>query len=105
VNVEVEAANSGFKTDRGIPGSPPSYESIFMKSIAFRYLTAVACGILNFCVLFLSSSHGAADATDWTLGPFTRPVDAQPIIKPDPEAVFNCPMRQDAGPLGGDPYL
>jgi beta-1,2-mannosidase len=70
-------------------------KSIFMKLIAARYRTAVACGILNFCVLFLSPSHaGAADATGWTLGPFTRSADAQPIIKPDLEAVFNCPMRQ-----------
>jgi len=31
---------------------------------------------------------------EWCLGPFTRPADAQPVIKPDPASVFNCPMRK-----------
>ena len=31
---------------------------------------------------------------DWTLGPFSRPDNPQPVIKPDPASVFNCPMRQ-----------
>lgn len=35
----------------------------------------------------------ATEPEDWTLGPFTRPADTQPVIKPDPSAVFDCPMR------------
>jgi predicted GH43/DUF377 family glycosyl hydrolase len=30
---------------------------------------------------------------DWAIGPFTRPANAQPVIKPNPESVFACPMR------------
>ena len=46
----------------------------------------------------LSLTAGAASSEfaqpDWAVGPFTRPADAQPIIKPDPHSVFNCPMRK-----------
>ncbi|MDR1283636.1 MAG: glycoside hydrolase family 130 protein [Opitutaceae bacterium] len=31
---------------------------------------------------------------DWTLGPFTRPAGNQPVIRPDPATLFDCPMRQ-----------
>ena len=30
---------------------------------------------------------------DWQLGPFARPADVNPVIRPDPAAVFDCPMR------------
>lgn len=33
--------------------------------------------------------------SDWQLGPFAR-VGSQPIIKPDPGAVFDCPMQKRA---------
>ena len=29
----------------------------------------------------------------WELGPFDRPANAAPIIRPDPASVFDCPMR------------
>ncbi len=32
---------------------------------------------------------------DWTIGPFTRPENAQPIITPNPASVFDCPMRKE----------
>jgi len=35
-----------------------------------------------------------AGTEDWMLGPFVRPVDAQPVIKPIADSVFDCPMRQ-----------
>jgi predicted GH43/DUF377 family glycosyl hydrolase len=31
---------------------------------------------------------------DWAIGPFSRPPDVNPLIKPDPDAQFLCPMRQ-----------
>ena len=31
----------------------------------------------------------------WAIGPFVRPSDAQPVIQPNPDSVFYCPMRQD----------
>ena len=31
---------------------------------------------------------------DWGLGPFVRPEHAQPVIRPDSNSVFNCPMRK-----------
>ncbi len=30
----------------------------------------------------------------WAIGPFNRPVDAQPVIRPNADSVFYCPMRQ-----------
>ena len=35
-----------------------------------------------------------AEPEGWTLGPFKRPENAVPIIQPDPESVFDCPMRR-----------
>lgn len=31
---------------------------------------------------------------DWTIGPFQRPANSQPVIKPNPDTLFDCPMRQ-----------
>jgi len=31
----------------------------------------------------------------WALGPFVRPPNAQPVIRPKPESVFDCPMRKE----------
>jgi predicted GH43/DUF377 family glycosyl hydrolase len=49
--------------------------------------------------LALSASSLSAENTnsalpDWAIGPFTRPADAQPVIKPDTNSVFDCPMRK-----------
>lgn len=30
----------------------------------------------------------------WAIGPFSRPIDAQPVIRPNPDSSFCCPMRQ-----------
>jgi predicted GH43/DUF377 family glycosyl hydrolase len=49
---------------------------------------------LCLCALSWSASCAEEAAADWTLGPFTRPVDAQPVIRPDPASVFYCPMRK-----------
>jgi len=29
----------------------------------------------------------------WAIGPFTWPADAQPVIRPDTNSAFICPMR------------
>jgi beta-1,2-mannosidase len=59
----------------------------------------------------LSSLHGAIIAAsvmtigsiaasqvirlpDWAIGPFSRPLNVNPLIRPDPDAEFLCPMRQ-----------
>lgn len=31
---------------------------------------------------------------EWGLGPFTRPADPQPVIRPNPDSLFNCPIRK-----------
>jgi len=36
----------------------------------------------------------AASLPDWALGPFSRPDQAEPVIKPDPNSVFDCPMKK-----------
>jgi beta-1,2-mannosidase len=53
--------------------------------------------ILRRCSLFLALSltlvgGSRADTGNWMLGPFTRPPDAAPIIKPNPAGVFDDPM-------------
>ena len=35
-----------------------------------------------------------ADSSNWMLGPFARPNNAQPVIRPNPASVFECPMRK-----------
>jgi beta-1,2-mannosidase len=30
---------------------------------------------------------------DWAIGPFTRPPNAEPVIRPNPDSLFACPMR------------
>ena len=30
----------------------------------------------------------------WALGPFIRPEGVNPVIRPDKEASFNCPVRK-----------
>lgn len=39
------------------------------------------------------SPRGHATGSDWELGPFSR-VAIEPVIRPDPSAVFECPMRK-----------
>jgi len=33
------------------------------------------------------------DLPDWALGPFIRPSEGNPVIRPNPESTFECPMR------------
>ena len=49
-----------------------------------------------------SSCHGTSDGKntlpDWALGGFVRPQDTNPVISPDPDVKFDCPMRK--APIG-----
>ena len=62
-----------------------------MKSPIPSVLAALACASGNFS---FAAEGPATGVPEWGLGPFTRPADAQPVIKPDPASVFNCPMRE-----------
>ena len=53
------------------------------------------------CLLALAASLSAASAADnfyplpaWAIGPFTRPDQAQPVIRPDASSVFDCPINK-----------
>lgn len=35
----------------------------------------------------------ALGADDWGLGPFVRPENVNPILRPDPSSLFDCPIR------------
>ena len=53
--------------------------------------------LLGLCQIWLVAQRATPPltplpATDWALGPFTRPVDA-PVITPLPESVFRDPLR------------
>lgn len=62
-----------------------------MNSKISSLLVALACALSP--VSFAAES-AATGVPDWGLGPFTRPVNAQPVIRPDTNSVFNCPMRK-----------
>jgi len=54
---------------------------------------------LSVALLCIAVKIQAADASvnrEWMLGPFTRPDNARPVIVPDTNLVFNCPMNQRA---------
>ena len=38
--------------------------------------------------------QGQNDLQAWAIGPFVRPAD-EPVIKPDPDAVFDCPLSKE----------
>ena len=40
-----------------------------------------------------ASPRRHAKSAGWQLGPFSR-VGTEPVIRPDPRAVFDCPMRK-----------
>ena len=49
-------------------------------------------------LLILSPLWGQAQNTlpSWALGGFVRPEKANPIITPNPDSRFDCPMREKA---------
>ena len=50
--------------------------------------------LLLFLPIFLSlATLVVAQVPSWELGPFVRPAGANPVISPDPQSVFDCPMR------------
>ena len=55
-------------------------------------VAVLACAILP--VSSVRAANTSTGVPAWGIGPFTRPPDAQPVIKPDPASVFNCPMRK-----------
>ena len=62
-----------------------------MKTKISSMFAALACALAP---ISFAAGGTAAGVPDWGLGPFTRPADAQPIIKPDTNSIFNCPMRK-----------
>lgn len=52
--------------------------------------TALTVAALLCAGAIFSSAH--AEDTSWQLGPFVRPEGANPVIKPDANLVFDCPM-------------
>ena len=42
--------------------------------------------------LLIATPLSADPLPRWALGPFLRPADAQPVIRPDKASVFSCPM-------------
>lgn len=56
-----------------------------------------ACLLLIYVLLLAPARFAPAQAAspaDWMVGPFVRPNDAMPVIQPDWNSVFDCPMRQ-----------
>ncbi|MDE5814848.1 MAG: glycoside hydrolase family 130 protein [Alistipes sp.] len=69
-------------------------KSVGIKTAAFG-LFVLICGQVG------SVSAAAPDETEnrlpeWALGGFVRPANANPVILPDPQIRFFCPMRKDS---------
>jgi len=63
----------------------------FSKSVPLRFLHLVVM-----LAGFVPAVFAAAEPPlpDWAIGPFTRPENAGPVIRPKPESTFDCPMRK-----------
>ncbi|HVT96025.1 MAG TPA: glycoside hydrolase family 130 protein [Acidobacteriaceae bacterium] len=48
------------------------------------------------CAGFLSGTASSGDTESWQIGPFTRPIVGNPVIKPNPAALFTDPIRKTA---------
>ena len=42
----------------------------------------------------VEDSRGPGDLPEWAFGPFVRPNGVNPVISPNKESVFDCPMRK-----------
>ena len=62
-----------------------------MNSKIGSLVAALACALAP---VSFAADGAATGVPDWGVGPFIRPVNAQPVIKPNPDSVFNCPMRK-----------
>jgi len=62
-----------------------------MKSLSFLHGAIIAAFVMSIGSIAASQ---VIRLPDWAIGPFSRPVNANPLIKPDPDAEFFCPMRQ-----------
>jgi predicted GH43/DUF377 family glycosyl hydrolase len=59
----------------------------------FAWRWPVRNGALLAGMILCLANLAPAQLPGWALGPFVRPAGAGPIIKPDTNAVFFCPMR------------
>jgi predicted GH43/DUF377 family glycosyl hydrolase len=59
-----------------------------------RFGAIIAASIMTIGSLAVSPVSPVARLPEWAIGPFLRPLNVNPVIKPDPDAVFSCPMRQ-----------
>lgn len=55
-----------------------------------RLISAIAVGL---CIVLGIAGALVAQQT-WMIGPFNRPAGGNPVIKPMPESVFQCPVRK-----------
>lgn len=49
-------------------------------------------------IVGFSGLASAAELPSWALGPFSRPENAQPVIRPDAASKFDCPVRKQSVP-------
>lgn len=62
-----------------------------------KRLLLLILGIAAFGGWNVSGAEPAANPLpDWALGGFVRPAGANPVVAPDPQVRFFCPMRQDS---------
>jgi predicted GH43/DUF377 family glycosyl hydrolase len=61
--------------------------------MAFRWFSLAIAAICMSSLGLLASDVPAQQLPNWAMGPFVRPVSGNIVIQPNPEALFNCPMR------------
>ncbi|MCX6998008.1 MAG: glycoside hydrolase family 130 protein [Kiritimatiellaeota bacterium] len=56
--------------------------------------TAVIAALVLVVSACSAEEPARAALPPWALGPFVRPAEAQPVIRPNPDSVFDCPMKK-----------
>lgn len=82
--------NAANRIDRTAPGTQRRTSVLFQKlcvSAPRWFILPAALGAL-FC-----AGVALGQVPSWGLGPFVRPAGINPIVRPNLESVFNCPMR------------
>jgi beta-1,2-mannosidase len=64
-----------------------------MKPKSYQPVALVVCCFVAASPVVFSQT---TPLPDWAIGPFSRPSNVNPLIKPDPSAQFLCPMRKNS---------
>jgi len=61
--------------------------------MVLRWIPLALAAVCMSSIGLLASDVPLQKLPDWAMGPFIRPTAENPVIKPDPNSLFDCPMR------------